>query len=144
MFLEDNHQILAADDDARLGAADEFAYRCKQAGQLASKMRFLAAQWLGVLRSGAWLRHGRHANDCAARLEAHLRQLPEVEIMFPRQANSVFVRLPERVLEAMHARGWLFYTFIGVGGARLMCSWDTTPERVAAFVADLKTCLLQA
>lgn len=127
-----------------LGAADEFAYRCKQAGQLASKMRFLAAQWLGVLRSGAWLRHARHANDCAARLEAHLRQLPEVEIMFPRQANSVFVRLPERVIEAMHARGWLFYTFIGVGGARLMCSWDTTPERVDALVADLKTCLLQA
>ncbi|MEW6754377.1 MAG: low specificity L-threonine aldolase [Candidatus Latescibacterota bacterium] len=127
-----------------LEAAGEFAYRCKQAGQLASKMRFLAAQWLGVLRSGAWLRHARHANQSAAYLEEQLRQLPEVEIMFPRQANSVFVRLPPPAIEALHARGWLFYTFIGVGGARLMCSWDTTPERVEALVTDLKACLVQA
>lgn len=40
-----------------LAAAEEFAYRCKQAGQLASKMRFLAAQWLGLLKNDAWLRH---------------------------------------------------------------------------------------
>ena len=52
-----------------LALADEFAYRCKQAGQLASKMRFLAAQWLGVLRDGAWLRYAAHANQCAALLD---------------------------------------------------------------------------
>ena len=101
-----------------LAAAEEFAYRCKQAGQLASKMRFLAAQWLGVLKTGAWLRHAAHANHCAAVLEKELRELPEVELMFPRQANAVFVRLPEAAIAALHRRGWLFYTFIGVGGAR--------------------------
>jgi threonine aldolase len=36
--------------------AEEFAYRCKQAGQLASKMRYLSAPWLGMLRDGAWSR----------------------------------------------------------------------------------------
>src|SRR5208283_3343075 len=45
--------------------AKEFAYRCKQAGQLASKMRYLSAPWLGLLRDGAWLRHAAHANQMA-------------------------------------------------------------------------------
>jgi threonine aldolase len=45
--------------------AVEFDYRCKQAGQLASKMRFLAAPWAGMLESGAWLKHAEHANACA-------------------------------------------------------------------------------
>ena len=50
--------------------AEDFDYRCKQAGQLASKMRFLAAPWVALLQDGAWLRNGRHANACAARLAA--------------------------------------------------------------------------
>lgn len=125
-----------------VAAAEEFAYRCKQAGQLASKMRFLAAQWLGLLRDGAWLRHAAHANHCAALLEQELCALPEVELMFPRQANAVFVRLPEPVIVALRQRGWLFYTFIGVGGARLMCAWDTEEATVRTFVADLKAALV--
>jgi threonine aldolase len=50
--------------------AEEFAYRCKQAGQLASKMRYLTAPWVGLLESGAWLENARRANAAAARLEA--------------------------------------------------------------------------
>ena len=121
--------------------AEEFAYRCKQAGQLASKMRFIAAQWLGVIKTGAWLRHARHANDCAALLERELREIPEVQILCPRQVNSVFVQLPEPVVAALHARGWHFYTFIGHGGARLMCSWNTTEKAVTALVGDIKACV---
>ncbi|MBN2302618.1 MAG: low specificity L-threonine aldolase [Lentisphaerae bacterium] len=121
--------------------ADEFAYRCKQAGQLAAKMRFLAAQWLGLLENGAWLRYGRHSNECAAILEAEIRNIPELSIMFPRQANSVFVRMPESVIRSLYDKGWHFYTFIGVGGARLMCSWDTKEETISAFIADLKQAL---
>ncbi len=119
-------------------AAEEFEYRCKQAGQLAAKMRFVAAQWLGVLKTGAWLRHAKHANDCAAELERHLLTIPEIEIILPRQANSVFVRMPDEIVGAMREKGWLFYTFIGLGEARLMCSWDTTEEAIVAFVHDLK------
>src|SRR5882762_1131216 len=50
--------------------AREFDYRCKQGGQLASKMRFLSAPWVGLLQDGAWLRHAKHSNDMAARLES--------------------------------------------------------------------------
>ena len=59
-----------------------------------------------------------------------------MEIMFPRQANSVFVRMPQKVLDGLHQRGWHFYTFIGAGGARLMCSWATTDEDVESLIRD--------
>ena len=119
--------------------AREFDYRCKQAGQLCSKMRFISAPWVGMLKDGAWLRHGAHANAMAARLEAALRNLPGVKLLFPRQANAVFVELPAAVIAALHARGWWFYNFIGAGGCRLMCAWDTTEKDVDDFAAELAT-----
>ena len=119
-------------------AGKEFAYRCKQAGQLAAKMRFIAAQWLGVLKTDAWLRYAGHANHCAALLEEAIGGIPEIKLMFPRQANSVFVSMPEAVIESLHEKGWQFYSFIGTGGARLMCSWDTTEASIKAFAGDLK------
>ena len=118
--------------------AHEFEYRCKQAGQLCSKMRFLSAPWVGMLKDGAWLRHAQHANAMAAYLEESLRSLPSVKLLFPRQANAVFAELPRPAVEALWAKGWMFYTFIGQGGCRLMCSWDTRREDVDALVADLK------
>ncbi|MBI4581738.1 MAG: low specificity L-threonine aldolase [Planctomycetes bacterium] len=121
--------------------AAEFDYRCKQAGQLCSKMRFIAAQWVGVLESGAWLANAQRANRAAADLAARLRQIPGVKLLFPPQANSVFVELPAAAVDALHRRGWHFYTFIGCGGARLMCSWDTTEADITAFAADLRAVL---
>jgi len=121
--------------------AKEFDFRCKQAGQLASKMRFLSAPWVGMLQDGVWLRHAAHANHMAEYLERTLRQLPELKILFPRQANSVFVELPTPVIEKMWERGWMFYNFIGKGGCRLMCAWDTVEGDVDEFVADLKALL---
>ena len=118
--------------------AEDFDYRCKQAGQLASKMRFIAAPLLGVLEGNAWLNHARHANACAAYLADCLSAIPGVQLLFPRQANAVFVELPVPVIEALRAKGWRFYTFIGVGGVRLMCAWNTTYDRIDALVADIK------
>jgi len=117
--------------------AREFDYRCKQAGQLASKMRFLAAPWVGMLESGAWLRNGQHANRMAERLHAAVGAIPGVKVLQPRQANAVFAELPRPVVDGLHRKGWHFYDFLAWGGARLMCSWDTTPEDVDAFAADV-------
>ena len=122
-----------------LEAAREFDYRCKQGGQLASKMRFLSAPWTGVLQDGAWLRHAQQANAMAQRLEAGLRGLTGVEIAHAVQTNVVFARLPGPAVKAMHEEGWKFYTHVGgAGEGRLMCSWDTKSEDVDAFVADLR------
>jgi threonine aldolase len=117
--------------------AREFDYRCKQGGQLASKMRFLSAPWVGMLQDGAWLRYGQHTNAMARRLEAAIRHLPHVKIAHPVQTNSVFARLPDGVVQGMYQRGWKFYTHVSQDNARLMCSWDTTAEDVDAFAADL-------
>jgi threonine aldolase len=118
--------------------SEDFVYRCKQAGQLASKMRFISAQWVGILKNNVWLQNAAHANKCTALLESKLKEIPEIEIMFPREANSVFVKLPESVLQELKNRGWHFYTFIGVGGARFMCTWNTTEKRVLELVKDIK------
>lgn len=121
--------------------AEDFAYRCKQAGQLASKMRFISAPWLGLLETGAWLRNAEHANQMADYLEQQLRTISGLKIMFPRQANGVFVQMPEAAIAEVQARGWLFYTFIGVGGVRLMCSWNTTQEAIDELVTDIKAAI---
>ena len=122
-----------------LEAAREFDYRCKQGGQLASKMRFLSAPWVGMLRDGAWLRHARHSNAMAKRLAAFIANLPGIRIAYAVDSNAVFADIPQRAVAALHDRGWQFYT--NVGGweeARLMCSWDTTAEDVDQFAADLR------
>lgn len=118
--------------------ARDFAYRVKQSGQLASKMRFAAAQWIGVLRDGAWLRHAAHANAMAQKLAAGLRTLPGARLLFPVEANGVFVELPPAAAARLTALGWHFYAFVGPHGYRLMCSWDTQPAEVDAFLADAR------
>ena len=118
--------------------ANEFDYRCKQAGQLASKMRFMSAPWVGMLRGGVWLRHAKHANAMAELLFQELKDIPGVEILFPRQANAVFAELAKGAIQALWNRGWKFYNFIGEGGCRFMCAWDTQPEDVKAFAGDVR------
>ena len=117
--------------------AEDFDYRCKQAGQLASKMRFLSAPWVGLLENDAWLRHAQHANACARLLSELIADIPQVSLMFPVEANGVFLNMPQPALAALQGRGWRFYTFIG-GGARFMCSWDTSEARVRELAADVR------
>ncbi|AMA44352.1 threonine aldolase family protein [Pseudomonas alabamensis] len=118
--------------------AADFDYRCKQAGQLASKMRFLSAPWVGLLEDGAWLRHAQHANQCAQLLGSLVSDIPGVSLMFPVEANGVFLQMPEAALQALRDKGWRFYTFIGSGGARFMCSWDIQVARVQELAADIR------
>jgi threonine aldolase len=123
--------------------ANEFDYRCKQAGQLASKMRFMSAPWVGLLQTGVWLKNAAHANQMAQHLANKLQAFPELKLLFPPQANSVFLHMPPALVQALHQRGWLFYMFIGQGGCRLMCSWDTTEADLDAFVADVRSGLTE-
>ena len=125
------------------GLATDFDYRCKQAGQLASKMRFLSAPWVGMLESGAWLRNAEHANRCAQQFAAQVAAIPGVKISQPVEANAVFLEAADEVFEQLRARDWSFYTFIG-GAARFMFAWDSDPARIDALVRDLRECAAAA
>ena len=118
--------------------ADEFEYRCKQAGQLASKMRYLSAPWLGLLKDGAMLRNATHANACARKLADAIANIPGVNLVHPTDANAVFAQLPEETITALRDKGWVFYTFIGSGHCRFMCSWATTEADIMSLVNDIQ------
>lgn len=120
------------------GLARGFEWRCKQAGQLVAKMRFLAAQWEGLLGGGAWLRHAAHANAMAARLAAALAAAG-IRPRHPVEANAVFIDLDPAWAGRLRERGWRFYGFIG-GGSRFVCSWDT----VAVDVDELAAAIIAA
>jgi threonine aldolase len=117
--------------------AREFDYRLKQAGQLGSKMRFLAAPWIGLLAGDVWLRNARHANRAAHQLAQNLQRKANVEVVFPVEANAVFVRMNDEVARGLQARGWRFYKFIEPDVYRLMCSWATTESDIGDFIRDV-------
>jgi threonine aldolase len=117
--------------------AREFDYRVKQAGQLGSKMRFLAAPWLGLLTDDVWLKNANHSNKLAKMLADRLRTETKIEIVFPVEANAVFLRMNEQLVRELHGRGWYFYKFIEPDIYRMMCSWSTCNQDIADFVADV-------
>jgi threonine aldolase len=105
-------------------------------------MRFLSAPWLGYLKDGLWLDRARHANTMAERLENSIRGLARAEVLYPREGNAVFARIPDHAVDKLHERGWRFYNDVGPDrAARLMCSWDTTEEDVNEFAEDLRDAL---
>src|SRR5215831_16218782 len=84
--------------------ARDFDYRAKQAGQLASKMRFLAAPWAGLLDNDVWLRNARRANGMAKLLAEKLTNVLGDALVFPCEANALFVRMPTQLVDQLHGR----------------------------------------
>jgi threonine aldolase len=115
--------------------AQELEWRVKQAGHLNSKMRLMAAPWVGLLESGAWLKNAWHANAMARRLWEAIARVPGIDLMAPVESNAVFVRMPARVADRLRQKGWRFYAW--GDGFRLMCAWDTAPETVDRLAADV-------
>jgi threonine aldolase len=121
--------------------ADGFAYLRKQTLQLASKGRFLAAQFVAMLDGDLWRRNAAHANAMAARLQAAVGGAPGVRITQPVEANGVFAVIPAAAARQLR-RDFRFYVWDERSGeVRWMCSWDTTPEEVDAFATAIRrTC----
>jgi threonine aldolase len=117
--------------------ADGARYLRKQTLQLASKGRFLAAQFVAMFEGDLWLRNARQANEMAARLAGHLAAMPAVTITQAVEANGVFAIIPAPAADAVRPT-WPFYTWNeDIGEVRLMCSWDTTEADVDAFAEAL-------
>ncbi len=118
--------------------AEGARYLRKQTLQLASKGRFLAAQFVAMFEGDLWVRNARQANAMAARLAAHLSAIPAVSITQAVEANGVFAVVPDAAAAAVRP-SWPFYTWNhGTGEVRLMCSWDTTPDEVDEFARALR------
>jgi threonine aldolase len=133
----------------RSGLADRFAFVRKQGMQLASKMRFLSAQFEALLGDGdLWLRNASHANAMARRLRAAAERIDRVEIAHPVETNAVFARLAHSAIERLRSElpGDIpFYIWDeGTGECRWMCSWDTTEEDVDTFAAAVEAAVAGA
>jgi threonine aldolase len=118
--------------------ADGFLFRRKQAMQLASKMRFVAAQFEALLTGDLWRRAAGHANAMAQRLAAAVADVPGVRITQPVEANAIFAIVDPAATERLR-EDWPFYTWDErTGEVRWMTAWDTTPEDVDAFAAAIE------
>jgi threonine aldolase len=114
--------------------ADNFRFMRKQGMQLASKMRFIAAQFEALLTNDLWRKSAEHANRMARFLEKQIRNVPRVEIVYPVEANGVFVRLPRQSIAKLQKRYFFYLWNEEQSVVRWMCSFDTTEEDIRAFV----------
>jgi threonine aldolase len=110
--------------------ADGFEYLRKQSLHLASKMRYLAAQFDALLSGDLWLRCASHANAMARRLADAARQAPRLEITRPVETNAVFAKLPAAATAILQEQFPFYVWDERTGEVRWMCSWDTTEEDV--------------
>jgi threonine aldolase len=126
---------------ARAGVADGLPYLRMQTLQLASKMRYLTAQFEAYLDGELWRRTATHANAMATRLAAAVDGIPGVEVTQPVQANGVFACLPREAIAPLQARYPFHVWDERESVARWMCAWDTTPEDVDDFAAAIRQTL---
>jgi threonine aldolase len=113
--------------------SENFLYLRKQNMQLASKMRFIAAQLEALLTDNLWRRSAEHANRMAKLLEKEVSRIPGVKVVWQVEANGVFAQIPRRAVEKIK-RHYFFYMWIEEESiVRWMCSFDTTEEDILKF-----------
>jgi threonine aldolase len=108
-------------------------YRRKQQMQLASKMRFIAAQFSAWLSDNLWLELAAHANAMAERLAQRLARLSQVELVAPVEANGVFARVPAAIIEPLQTKHYFYVWDEASSVVRWMMSFDTTQSDVDGF-----------
>jgi threonine aldolase len=121
----------------RSGDAANAPYLRKQQMQLSSKMRFLAAQFIGLLADDLWLQNARHANAMAGRLAAGLTDLPGVDVVYPVESDAVFARLARQHVAELQ-REWTFHVWDETTSVvRWMTAFDTQERDVDDFLAAI-------
>ncbi len=123
--------------------AREFEFRRKRGGHLLSKMRFLSSQLEAYLTDGLWLANARHANAMARRLVAGLTPLKGTQLLYPVEANEIFVVLPARMNDALEAGGARYHPWPsdrpGERAFRLVTAFDTSAADIDKFLSIAKT-----
>ncbi len=122
----------------RPGLSRDFKYIRKQGMHLASKMRFISAQYIAYFRGDLWKRCATHSNRMARLLAEGLRQTEGVRIVQKVESNGVFVMIPSAVAERVREK-YFFYSWDETKSEyRLMTSWDTTEEDIEGFIDELR------
>jgi threonine aldolase len=119
--------------------AKEFLFTRKQSMQLASKMRFMAVQMEALLTDELWKKNAEHANRMARLLEAEVKKIPDVRIVYPVEANGVFAQLPRAAIAKIQERYFFYVWSEEESVVRWMCSFDTTEQDVQQFAAFMAT-----
>jgi threonine aldolase len=123
--------------------SQNFLYMRKQGMQLASKMRFIAAQMEALLSDDLWLKNARHSNRMARLLEKQVSQISQVKIVYKVEANGVFAQIPKHVISKLQDRYFFYVWNEDKGVVRWMCSFDTTEKDIKDFTKFLREVLSQ-
>jgi threonine aldolase len=122
-------------------AARYVKYYRKQAMQLHSKMRFIAAQFIALLSDDLWKKNATHSNTMAKLLERELRQFKEIEVTQEVQANGVFATFPREIISRLQEEHFFYVWNERTAEARLMCAFDTSEEEVKNFGKKIRELL---
>ncbi len=118
--------------------ACDFKYLRKQGMQLASKMRYIAAQFERFLDEDIWLKNASHANHMAKMLEAEVMKIDGIRITQPVQSNAVFAILPKEIIPVLQEAFFFYVWNEAAGEVRWMCSYDTTEEDIINFTSLIR------
>jgi len=120
---------------------EDFKYRRKQGMQLASKMRYIAAQFSAFLENDLWKENASHANRMARKLYAAVKDISGVEVTRQVESNAVFARIPSHIVPALQDEFFFYVWDEEVSEVRWMCSFDTTEADIEAFISLLRSML---
>ena len=118
--------------------SENLAFYRKQSAQLASKLRYLSAQFIPYLTDNLWLENALRANISAEKLAVVLRQYPEIHFTQAVESNQLFFTIPEKPLKRLQEKYFFYMWNEANREARLVTSWDTSGEDIARFEQDLK------
>jgi threonine aldolase len=118
--------------------AANFKFYRKQGMQLASKMRFISAQFEALFTNDLWLQNARRANRMAQLLKLEVSKIPHVKIIYGVEANGVFAQIPRKAIAKLQKRYFFYVWNDAQSVVRWMCSWDTTADDVKQFAEFLR------
>ncbi len=118
---------------------EDFKYRRKQGMQLASKMRYIAAQFSAYLQDDLWIENARHANLMAQKLYAAVKDIPGVTVTRRVESNALFATLPPQIIPALQKEFFFYVWDEERSEVRWMCSFDTTEEDIESFASILRS-----
>lgn len=121
-----------------LQLAKPFLFIRKQNMQLASKMRFISAQFQALLSNNLWLNNARHANAMAQLMAQELAKIPSIRITHPVQVNAIFAILPKDLIEKLQNRYYFYVWDESLSEVRLMTSFNTSEEEIHCFIKEMK------